>query len=277
MLETNALDSVIASVFSQKQLDREQYPIIYYLKTIIDTKLNYPIYDKEMLAIISSFQYQCIQLQGTPKPIQVVSDYKALEYFIITKELTAQQARQADILSQFSFLIIYKLGATNRTDALIRCKQDLENQIAIKIILQTQILLQLEYLNPQIRAELSIDSLGAKICPINPLGLNFINKLLQINRTAPSLQEYRKKAKNITSLQSLKNGLLKHYKWLVVVEEQDLQTQLIAKVYTQVSIAYPRKNKTYKIISDYYYQPRIIIDINCYIRNYNNYYRSIIL
>jgi len=36
--------------------------------------------------------------------------------------------------------------------------------------------------------------------PINPLGLNLINKLLQINRTAPSLQEYRKKAKNVTSL-----------------------------------------------------------------------------
>jgi len=55
MLETNALDSVIASVFSQKQLDGEWYPIAYYLKTIMDTELNYRIYNKEMLAIISSF------------------------------------------------------------------------------------------------------------------------------------------------------------------------------------------------------------------------------
>ena len=29
--------------------------IIYYLKTIIDAELNYHIYNKEMLAIISSF------------------------------------------------------------------------------------------------------------------------------------------------------------------------------------------------------------------------------
>jgi len=36
--------------------------------------------------------------------------------------------------------------------------------------------------------------------PINPLGFNFINKLLQVNRTASSLQEYHKKAKNVTSL-----------------------------------------------------------------------------
>jgi len=55
MLETNALNGAIASVFSQKQPDGEWHPIIYYLKTIIDAKLNYYIHDKEMLAIISSF------------------------------------------------------------------------------------------------------------------------------------------------------------------------------------------------------------------------------
>ena len=55
MLETNAFNNTIAGVFSQKQPDKEWHPIAYYLKTIIDTKLNYPIYDKEMLAIIFSF------------------------------------------------------------------------------------------------------------------------------------------------------------------------------------------------------------------------------
>ena len=89
--------------------------------------------------------------------------------------------------------------------------------------------------------------------PINPLELDLINKLLQVNRTAPSLQEYRKKAKEATSLQSLKDGLLKYQEQLIVVEEQNLRTQLITKVYTQVSTAYLGKNKTYKIISNYYY------------------------
>jgi len=57
MLETNASDSAIAGVFSQKQLDGEWHSIVYYLKTIIDIKLNYPIHNKEMLAIIFSFQH----------------------------------------------------------------------------------------------------------------------------------------------------------------------------------------------------------------------------
>ena len=55
MLETDALDSVIASIYSQKQLNGEWYPVTYYLRTIVDAKLNYPIHNKEMLAIIFSF------------------------------------------------------------------------------------------------------------------------------------------------------------------------------------------------------------------------------
>ena len=61
-------------------------------------------------------------------------------------------------------------------------------------------LLQLKYLNPQIRAELNTDPLSAKICPVDSIELNFINKLLQANRTAPSLQEYCEKAKDNTGL-----------------------------------------------------------------------------
>ena len=141
MLKTNALDNIIAGIFSQKLLNREWHPIAYYLKTIADTKLDYPIYNKEMLAIILSFQYWYIQLVGTPKPIWVVLDHKVLEYFITIKALMVQQVYQAEVLSQFNFLIIYRPGAINYIDALIKCKQDLNNQIAVKISLQIQILL----------------------------------------------------------------------------------------------------------------------------------------
>ena len=55
MLKIDALNSIITGIYSQKQIDRKWHPIAYYLKTIVDTKLNYPIYNKEMLAIIYSF------------------------------------------------------------------------------------------------------------------------------------------------------------------------------------------------------------------------------
>jgi len=55
MLETNTLDSIITRVYLQKQIDSKWHPITYYLKTIVDAKLNYLIFNKEILAIISSF------------------------------------------------------------------------------------------------------------------------------------------------------------------------------------------------------------------------------
>ena len=84
-------------------------------------------------------------------------------------------------------MIIYRPGATNCIDTLIRRKQDLDDQMAVKASLWTQTLLRLKYLNPRILAELNMESLDAKICPINTTELDLINKLLRANRTAASL------------------------------------------------------------------------------------------
>jgi hypothetical protein len=54
MLETDASDRIIASVLFQKQSNREWHLVAYYSKTIINAKLNYPIHNKEMLAIVST-------------------------------------------------------------------------------------------------------------------------------------------------------------------------------------------------------------------------------
>ena len=50
--------------------------------------------------------------------------------------------------------------------------------MAVKILLQTQTLLRLEYLNPRILAELNMESLDIKIGPIDTTELDLINELL---------------------------------------------------------------------------------------------------
>ena len=114
------------------------------------------------------------------------------------------------------------------------------------------------------------------MCLIETLELDFIDELLQANCIANSLQKYHEDAKNNKGGQTLENRLLKHLEQLVVPRDQNLQTRLIAKAHCQVSTTHPSKNKTQKIIGNYYYQPRIIVDINQYIQNYNNYYQSTI-
>jgi hypothetical protein len=57
------------------------------------TDLNYDIYDKVMLAIISAFKERRRYLEGTKHSILGFSDYKNLEYFTMTKVLNCCQAR----------------------------------------------------------------------------------------------------------------------------------------------------------------------------------------
>jgi hypothetical protein len=92
-METDASDGVIAGVLLQQEGDLQWHPVAFYSKTMIEAELNYPIHDKEMLAIVSGFLHWRVELEGTYDRIEVVSDHKALEYFITTKALTARQAR----------------------------------------------------------------------------------------------------------------------------------------------------------------------------------------
>jgi len=52
-------------------------------------------------------------------------DYRALVYFITTKELIGRQARWAELLLRYNFKLIYRAGKANtRADALSRIKDD---------------------------------------------------------------------------------------------------------------------------------------------------------
>ena len=50
-------------------------------------KCNHEIYDKELLAVVSTFEEWRAELQSVRNPVQVFTDYKKLEYFTTTKLL----------------------------------------------------------------------------------------------------------------------------------------------------------------------------------------------
>jgi hypothetical protein len=88
-METDASDRVVAGVLLQLESDSYWHPVAFFSKTMLQAELNYYIYDKEMLAIVLGFLHWRVELEGTYNRIEVVSDYKALEYFITSKALTA--------------------------------------------------------------------------------------------------------------------------------------------------------------------------------------------
>jgi hypothetical protein len=79
-----------------------------------------------------------------------------------------------------------------------------------------------------------------------------VKKILQENRTVPSLQALREQAKKDDIDFSLEDGLLLYYRRLVVPDSQ-VRTALIREAHDQVFTAHLNKDKTYKLLRPRYY------------------------
>lgn len=84
-------------------------------------ELNYPIYNKEFLAIINCFKEFRYYLRGSKHPVKVFTNYKNIAYFAITQKLNRRQLRYAEYLYKFDFTIAHCKGIDNRcADAISR-------------------------------------------------------------------------------------------------------------------------------------------------------------
>ncbi len=81
ILETDASDGVAAGVMSQKGTDGFYHPIAFYSKTLSPAEMNYPIHDKELLAVILTLKKWKADLQSIRLPFLIITDHRVLEYF----------------------------------------------------------------------------------------------------------------------------------------------------------------------------------------------------
>ena len=125
MLETDASDYAYGSILSQLQQNvdkkKQLHPVAFLSKQFNEAEVNYDIHDKEMLAIVRSFHAWEVLLKSCQHCITIWTDHKNLEYFNTTKSLTRRQARWAEFLSEFDFIVNYRPGEKNtKPDALSR-------------------------------------------------------------------------------------------------------------------------------------------------------------
>ncbi|KAJ1573897.1 hypothetical protein NDA15_007015 [Ustilago hordei] len=121
IVETDASDFAVAAVLSQSFDQGTRHPIAFFSKKLDPAQLNYPIFDKEMFAIVAAFKHWRQYLEGAKFPVQVLTDHRSLEYFTTTKQLNRWQARWSELLSDFDFVIQYRPGVqAGLPDALTR-------------------------------------------------------------------------------------------------------------------------------------------------------------
>jgi hypothetical protein len=247
-VETDASDEVVAGVLSQKDSLDQWHPIAYFSTSMTAPEQNYEIHDKEMLAIIRALGEWRAELEGLQREdrFEIITNHRALEYFMTTKKLNARQARWADFLSRFHFTIKYRPGKENTlADALTR--KDGMN-ITQKGKNRTQVLLKPESLEEGVMPKADSDELS----PIEA-DSDIIERVLRENQSSRTLEDYRVKARKGHQDWELDGERLLFQGRLVVPKEGDLIARLLDEIHRQKSTAHPGRAKTLRLIKERYY------------------------
>ncbi|CAI5484601.1 unnamed protein product [Closterium sp. Yama58-4] len=115
---TDASDQAIGAVLLQDQ-GRGLQPIAYESRKLRGAELNYPIHDKEALAIIHAYKVWRCYLEGADSVIR--TDHCSLRFLKSQPQLSRRQARWMEFMEgSFHYRIEYKPGVRNPADPLTR-------------------------------------------------------------------------------------------------------------------------------------------------------------
>ena len=125
IVKTNTLECALIAILSIMTEEKEVHPVIFYSCSFKTIELNYNTYDKELFVVFEVFHTWCYYLEGLKQPINIITDYKNLKYFLITKILFYFQARWLEFLSQFNSIIWFCLKCLKLNPDTIIYRKDL--------------------------------------------------------------------------------------------------------------------------------------------------------
>ena len=119
-VEADSSDFATGAVLSQEQ-NGVWHPIGYMSRSLNEVERNYPIHDKELLAVMRALEEWRHYLEGATHRVEILTDHKNLEYFQTARKLNRRQARWSLYLSRFDFAFKHRPGkSSGKPDALSR-------------------------------------------------------------------------------------------------------------------------------------------------------------
>jgi Reverse transcriptase (RNA-dependent DNA polymerase)/RNase H-like domain found in reverse transcriptase/Integrase zinc binding domain/Chromo (CHRromatin Organisation MOdifier) domain len=119
LVETDASGFAVAGTISQlfgEEADARWHPIAFYSKKMTAVECRYETHDTELLAIVLAFRTWRHYLAYSQRPIVVKTDHNNLKYFMTKRKLNSRQARWAEELAAFDFVLEYRAGRSNPAD-----------------------------------------------------------------------------------------------------------------------------------------------------------------
>ncbi|THG92770.1 hypothetical protein EW026_g8249 [Hermanssonia centrifuga] len=115
----DASDFCTGAVLTYGPTPETARPVAFESQQLSGAELNYPVHEKELLAIVRAMRKWRVDLLGVP--FVVFSDHRTLENFTEQKHLSRRQARWQEFMSQYDYTITYIAGIDNApADAMSR-------------------------------------------------------------------------------------------------------------------------------------------------------------
>jgi hypothetical protein len=113
-------------------LMEERRPIAYFSEKLCGPTLNYPIYDKELYALVQSLETW--QHYLFPKEFVIHSDHESLKHLKGQLKLNRRHAKWCEFIEPFPYIVKYKKGKDNVVANALSRRHALLTQLDVKTL-----------------------------------------------------------------------------------------------------------------------------------------------
>jgi len=253
-------------------LPREEkwHPVAFYSKSLSPVEQNYEIHDKEMLTIICALEEWRHFLEGARHPVEIWTDHKNLEYFMMAKKLNHHQARWSLYLVRFDFKLTYHPEhCMGKPDVLSR-RLDHGKRASNN---EDMVLLRLELLAIQALKGVQIEGPERDILREIHQGNQRGNQEKPVAKAVRKLQQAA--SKTVRSTEWLEEeGLLQFRGKIYVPQNTDLRRRVVSLCHDTKVARHPGCWKTLELVSRDYWWPQMSRYIGQYVSTCDLYLRT---
>ena len=248
-LEVDSSGFALSGIISQKLEDGLWHPIAFRSEGMAPAERNYEIYDKEMLAIIASLKDWRHFLEGLPKPFEIWSNHENLTYWKEPQNLSRRQARWAQYLFRFNFVLTHIAGNKNiKADVL---SQRPDYQVSDAEDNQDQIVLRPEHFATIAATYVSNDDLERRIRDV-------VEKEVEVLQGMDSLRKNGPKRLTDGTLEwEESQGLVYYKEKLYVPNAPDLCRDIVKQCHDAITVGHPGRSGTIWAVTRFYWWPRM--------------------
>ena len=216
--------------------------------------MNYPIYDREFLAIMQGLQNWNHLLKGTTIPVLVYTGHANLQYYRDPHKIGLQVAGYLPEREQYNILLEYKPGATNRADEL-SCRED-HNTGSNPINEDVTVWPNHYFCDQRTRI---------RVFDMDSIHDSLENQCKRAQYNKQNILKQWAAAHNLTTLDGTH-----WYKdtALVVVEDNTLRRRVTSLFHNSTTAGHPGISKTLQLLQQYYWWPNQKQYVTEYIRGY---------